>query len=139
MSNPVTGLLKVAVTGMGAVLVGSGAGEARATVGAARSLARENSDVSPLVVSVAVALKTALAKREFPVPDATATPAPALKAMVLRAPAAAPPIVLLEEETIRTPAALPRTALPPASVPMALPATKLPPPPLRRIPLPRFP
>ena len=53
-------------------------------------------------------------------PDSTKTPSPPLKAMVLPAPAAVPPIVLLAAPLLmRTPLLeLPRSAVPLTSVPM---------------------
>src|SRR5208337_4216809 len=54
------------------------------------------------------------------------TPAPILSEITLRAPTAVPPIVLLDDSPIRTPAALLGTASSPvASVPMKLPSTTL--------------
>ena len=68
-----------------------------------------------------------LAEMVLKSPSSTSTPAPALNAMVLPAPAAAPPIrLLLAPASIRIPSTLlPMTAVPNRSVPMKLPCTSL--------------
>ena len=71
--------------------------------------------------------KMLLVRIELPVPDSTETPARMLKAMVLPAPAAVPPMVLREALLLKiTPlTSLPSGALPVISGPMRLPCTRL--------------